>query len=200
MQSCAAGATWLRCALIAVGIILGAVGAKAQDERILWSVIGTGGVVGATDGSVLFSATVGQPVIGPTGDPTLQLQQGFWIPIVSGPAGVDDQQGEVVAGSAFRLKNFPNPVVTTTNFSYLLPEKSKVRLEIVDLSGRIVRSVVDQIQDAGEQQIEWDGKTQDNEKASSGVYLYVLTVEPLFGTSPTGDRVRTERQKLVVVH
>ena len=197
MQCNAAGVTLLRYAAVAIGLTMGVSGLHAQDERISWSVIGTGGVVGASDGTVLFSATVGQPVIGPTGDPTLQLQQGFWVPIVNGPASVGDE-GAVTA-STFKLRNYPNPVSSSTTISYVLSERSRVKLEIVDLAGRTVKMMVDQTEDAGEQQVEWNGTTVNNEKASSGMYFYILTVEPLFGGSLAGDGIRTERRKLVVV-
>jgi len=172
--------------------------ASAQGETMPWTVIGTGGVNGATDGNVVFSATLGQPIIGPGTDGTLQIQQGFWLPIPS-TASVNDFADQDAEASAFKLSNYPNPFSTTTTISYRLDERSRVKLDIVDLLGKKIITLVDQVQDVGEQRREWNGMTEAGGPASGGIYLYVLSVEPMSGVKMTGGTRRSERRKLLLV-
>jgi len=198
MQRCAIRNVLLYGAsLIAIGLVV-PLKARAQGERIPWSVVGTGGVIGATDGNVVFSATVGQPIIGPGSDGALNVEQGFWLPIIS-TSSVDFIADESGSTGAFKLANYPNPFSTTTTISYSLDERSKVRLDIVDLLGKRVITLVDHVQDAGEQRREWNGMTETGGPASGGIYLYVLSVESMSGARETGAHIRSERRKLLLV-
>jgi hypothetical protein len=64
----------------------------------------------------------------------------------------------------------PNPFNPTTRISFSLPEASHVKLEIYDLLGRKVATLVDEPMDAGEHEIGWDASG-----FSSGVYLVRLS-------------------------
>ncbi|MEO5931687.1 MAG: hypothetical protein ABIR47_17260 [Candidatus Kapaibacterium sp.] len=179
--------------------LLAAMPANAQNALIPWSVVGTGGVIGASDGSTVISATIGQPIIGPASDGPLQLQQGFWLPIQS-VADVEQDVALTSEEGMFRLHNFPNPVSTSTTIRYTLPEMSHVTLEIVDLVGKHVARLVDDWQNQGEQQTLWNGMNASGEPASGGMYLYILTVEPAGSSGRlTGGGVRTERRKMLIV-
>ncbi|HRJ30430.1 MAG TPA: M64 family metallopeptidase [Cyclobacteriaceae bacterium] len=54
------------------------------------------------------------------------------------------------AKSEYRIQVYPNPTNLDFSFSYLLPKSSKVSVTVSDLSGRKVRSLVSQRQEAGE--------------------------------------------------
>nr|WP_255695611.1 T9SS type A sorting domain-containing protein [Rhodohalobacter sp. 614A] len=70
-----------------------------------------------------------------------------------------------------RLKqNFPNPFNPSTIISYELPQSSTVRLEIFDMIGRQVATLVDGMIEAGEHQVNFDAS-----HLTSGIYLYRLT-------------------------
>jgi len=49
-----------------------------------------------------------------------------------------------------------------------------VRLHIYDVSGRLVKTLVDQFMANGAHGVTWDGTTRNGSRASSGVYFYVL--------------------------
>jgi hypothetical protein len=71
----------------------------------------------------------------------------------------------------FELKsNYPNPFNPTTKIAYSLPTATKVRLEVIDVLGRIVATLVNEAKQAGEYSTEFDGS-----KLGSGVYMYRLT-------------------------
>lgn len=68
--------------------------------------------------------------------------------------------------------NFPNPFNSTTEIRYSLKNDSHVRLQIYELNGRLVQSLVDEQHVAGHYNISFDA-----EGLSSGVYLYSIKTE-----------------------
>jgi len=70
--------------------------------------------------------------------------------------------------------NYPNPFNPVTTLSYYLPERSKVRLIIFDIKGREIVTLVEEIQNQGVKQINWDGKDSSGNIMSSGMYIYSL--------------------------
>ncbi len=66
-------------------------------------------------------------------------------------------------------QNYPNPFNPTTTISYELPENGQVELNVYDVSGRHITTLVDQNQQAGAHQVTWDASNM-----SSGVYIYQL--------------------------
>jgi hypothetical protein len=75
----------------------------------------------------------------------------------------------------FKLsQNYPNPFNPKTVISYKLMLKSEVRLIIYDILGREIVTLVDEIKDAGDYRVEWNGKNSAGKGAVSGVYFYQL--------------------------
>ena len=73
------------------------------------------------------------------------------------------------------LQNYPNPFNPTTTISYSLPEASKTKLDIYNLKGQLVKSLINADQAAGRHNAIWDGEDSNNHKVASGVYLYRLS-------------------------
>lgn len=72
-------------------------------------------------------------------------------------------------------QNYPNPFNPATTIEYNLREKSIVSLEVYDLLGRKIATLLSSdIQNAGRQSVSWDGKNLAGEFVSSGVYIYQL--------------------------
>ena len=70
----------------------------------------------------------------------------------------------------FSLKqNYPNPFNPTTNIEYSIPVRGMVKLQIFDILGRSIATLVNTTQEAGVYHATWDGKA-----AASGVYFYKL--------------------------
>ena len=91
---------------------------------------------------------------------------------IARPTGVPD--GAV--GRKLELaQNEPNPFNPKTIIAFNLPQASDVRLEIYDVAGRKVTTLVDRHLTAGPYSYEWDGRNQHGEKVASGVYFYRLS-------------------------
>jgi hypothetical protein len=69
------------------------------------------------------------------------------------------------------LPNTPNPFNPETLFRFALPEAGRVWLDVYDLAGRHVRTLVDGLVAAGWQTVTWDGRSDAGERVASGVYF-----------------------------
>jgi hypothetical protein len=84
---------------------------------------------------------------------------------------------EVPVMSMTLNQNVPNPFNPQTMITYAIPRSGRVALEIYDASGRLVRRLVDEVQDAGPKSATWDGRDANGAKAVSGVYFARLQFE-----------------------
>ena len=73
------------------------------------------------------------------------------------------------------LRNYPNPFNPETHIGYELPEESNIRLEIYDVTGSLVRTLVNKQQSAGRYEVIWDGKNTHGNRIVSGLYFYKMT-------------------------
>jgi hypothetical protein len=71
-------------------------------------------------------------------------------------------------------QNQPNPFAGRTTIEYSLPAGGPARLRVFDLSGRLVRTLVDGPLAAGAGEVEWDGVTDQGRPAGNGIYFYLL--------------------------
>jgi N-acetylmuramoyl-L-alanine amidase len=71
-------------------------------------------------------------------------------------------------------QNFPNPFNPSTMITFSLPEPTQLRLEIYNLRGEKIRSLVDQFYPAGNWQLRWNATDEQSQKVPSGIYLYYL--------------------------
>ena len=68
---------------------------------------------------------------------------------------------------SFQLyQNYPNPFNPTTTIEYAIPEDSYVKLSIFDISGQLIETLVDELNQAGTHKIIWNAS-----KYSSGIYI-----------------------------
>jgi len=107
----------------------------------------------------------------------------FQIEVVAGPAASSGEDAWVLTGSFDRsdelsgplphfafLSNYPNPFNARTVISYQLPLSGNVKLEVYNLLGGRVATLVDAHQGNGHKSVTWDAS-----EVSSGVYFYKLT-------------------------
>ncbi len=73
--------------------------------------------------------------------------------------------------------NYPNPFNPATTISYSLPQDSDVQLEVYNVRGQLVKTLVDGYQQAGERHAVWNGTDDSGREVGSGVYFYKLATE-----------------------
>jgi len=97
------------------------------------------------------------------------------FPVERGPNGewglvqVDRQEVVLATGTSLH-QNYPNPFNAETSLSYHVAEAGNIALKVYDLTGRMVETLVEGYQEAGEHIVIWDAS-----EVSSGVYFYKLT-------------------------
>ncbi len=70
--------------------------------------------------------------------------------------------------------NYPNPFNAETTILFSLPRPAPVRLDILDLSGRLVRRLAETTLPAGRHRLLWDGRDNQGRSVAGGTYLYRL--------------------------
>lgn len=85
--------------------------------------------------------------------------------------GADDNK-QSIPTQFFLSQNYPNPFNPVTSISYGLPKDADVKIEIFNVLGQNVRTLVDEHQTAGYKSVIWDGMDRSGARVSSGVYFY----------------------------
>jgi hypothetical protein len=98
-------------------------------------------------------------------------------------AGYADGNGSPLPERFILNQNYPNPFNPTTTISYSLPQASDVTLDVFNILGQRVTTLINQKQEAGEHTITWDAS-----QFSSGVYFYRLQ---------TGEATETKKMILL---
>ena len=71
-------------------------------------------------------------------------------------------------------QNYPNPFNPTTLIRYDLPVNEHVSINIYDLTGKRVKSLVNTNQDAGYRSIYWNATNDLGQPVSAGMYIYTI--------------------------
>ncbi|MBI1803671.1 MAG: T9SS type A sorting domain-containing protein [Ignavibacteriae bacterium] len=80
-----------------------------------------------------------------------------------------------LAPASFTLgQNYPNPFNPSTSIRYDVRDQGRIMLAIYSITGQLVKTLVDEIQDIGEHSVSWDSKDQNGAAVASGVYFYRL--------------------------
>ncbi|MFH2055530.1 MAG: T9SS type A sorting domain-containing protein [bacterium] len=112
----------------------------------------------------------------PCGDDTCYtilalVPESFYLkPVVTTAVG----GGELPSKLSLSLANYPNPFNIETTVLFSLPRSSTVRLEVYDLLGRQITTLLEQYIPAGTHRLYWDGRDRQGREVCSGVYYCVL--------------------------
>ena len=100
---------------------------------------------------------------------------GLWTAVgrmICATSGVQpDAQPPVLELGAIR----PNPFRISTSIPFSIPAQGRVALRLMDLQGRVVRTLVDGDLAAGPHQMSWDGRDDRSELVRAGVYFVKLS-------------------------
>ena len=85
--------------------------------------------------------------------------------------------GKEEAPDVFALyQNYPNPFNPNTIIEYNLSNDCHVKLDVFNVAGQRIATLMDSFEKAGRRSVSWDGKDSNGSDVVSGVYLYRLTV------------------------
>jgi subtilisin family serine protease len=87
------------------------------------------------------------------------------------PTDVDNDDISQLPGAFELHQNYPNPFNPTTTISFTIGQAGEVRIEIFDILGRNVRTLLDRRLPAGEHALDWDGTDGNGDPLASGLYL-----------------------------
>ena len=103
--------------------------------------------------------------------------------------GVEDDEDDGILPYRFELsQNYPNPFNPVTTIDYNLPRRSHVTIEVYNVLGQKVQTLVGREESAGSYTITWDGTTANGQPAATGVYLYRFQA---------GDHIETKKMILL---
>ena len=97
------------------------------------------------------------------------------------PTGVETDSSEGHSAMSRLHHNYPNPFSGATTIPYHIPSavarlRTAVTLAVYDLTGRLVRTLVDGPREAGHHAVSWHGKDEFGREVEPGVYFYRLTM------------------------
>ncbi|GAB1468082.1 hypothetical protein MASR2M64_07860 [Candidatus Cloacimonadota bacterium] len=93
---------------------------------------------------------------------------------VENPYGNGSNTSAIVAMVPVLERNYPNPFNPTTTLSFSLPSDMVCKLEVYNVRGQKVKTLLNESLQSGRHSIVWDGKDAHGRSVSSGVYFYRL--------------------------
>ncbi len=115
------------------------------------------------DGATLDKIAISNALFAPTGEGDAALN------ICQTTSLYPDSE---VPGKFKLAQNYPNPFNPNTQISFELPNQSKVSLEVFDLAGKKIASLVDEVRPAGNYNVDFNAS-----ELSSGIYFYRLRAD-----------------------
>jgi hypothetical protein len=148
------------------------ISAGARALEVNWFTVDAGGGRSIA-ANLALTGTIGQPEGGASNGGTFAVRGGFWAPPGETATGVDpDGAMDAATPREFRLSaSRPNPFRGSTSLQLEMPSTSHASIRVYDVSGRLVRTLVDGGLDAGIHEIGWDGRDTNGQLVASGVYL-----------------------------
>ena len=95
---------------------------------------------------------------------------------LTGDAATDVSNIDSNIPSKFHVyQNYPNPFNPTTTIKYSIPEANDIIINIYDINGTLINTLLNKKQSAGTYEVTWNGKNNSHISVSSGIYLYRIT-------------------------
>lgn len=89
-------------------------------------------------------------------------------------SGIREIHGGITPGQYMLSQNYPNPFNANTEIVFALPNGGRVTLEVFNLLGQKVSTLIDGYLTAGTKIVNWDGRDDQGLPVPSGIYLYQL--------------------------
>lgn len=142
------------------------------------------------DVTVFFQTDLGMITSSSMTDANGVAQVTFWISTTPGVANISASTGintistqvtilNPVSNSTDAinntlLSNYPNPFNPETTISYSMKEAGAVRIDIFNINGQIVKTLVNENKSVGNHKVVWNGEDEANNRCASGLYFYKM--------------------------
>ena len=111
--------------------------------------------------------TITKPLTAPAGNYRFNIE--ITSPIAGNPGNI---------ARNFQLyQNYPNPFNPTTHIGFQISDFGYVELQVYDITGRKIATLVSKKLTPGKHTVQWNGKNDADQRVSSGVYFYQLRTE-----------------------
>jgi hypothetical protein len=144
---------------------------KARPVTGEWTGFSVGDPLVLTKGDVFkFSFDVGNPEHGSLTRDYIIRAVGRYQPDYDAIAGQMPAQFQL-------YRNFPNPFNPATTIMYDLPEATHAKVDVYNVLGQHITTLVDRLHQAGHHQTVWNGRDSDDHPVASGIYIYRLVTD-----------------------
>lgn len=75
------------------------------------------------------------------------------------------------------IMNYPNPFTQETQIKFYLPASQECMIDIYNIKGQKIKTLIKQDIQAGYHSVRWDGRDNQNREVANGIYFYVLKTE-----------------------
>lgn len=134
-----------------------------------WHAVAGGGAMDSQGGGFELGGTAGQPDCGTASGGAFALTGGFWN---GASLALADAPGPAAGLPLFALRPArPNPLSDRTTIEFELAGPRVTRLEIYDVAGQRVRTLVDAPLSPGRQRVDWDGRDAAGARVANGIYF-----------------------------
>lgn len=123
----------------------------------------------------------GQTAADVSASPSYILKSGF-LALGLLPTGIEGPETHIPLPRSYVLEqNYPNPFNPSTTIRYDIPESAGqgvlVRLDILNMRGQRIRTLVDDLRGPGSYTVHWDGRSDRGERVGSGIYFYRIVTD-----------------------
>ena len=166
-------------ALVPAAMLAAALGAappaaRAQGYTIGWSTIdGGSATVPSSGGTFALRGTTGQPDGGVLQGGGFTVQGGFWGVPIPRLLGAEPAPAPALEPGKLSLAE-PNPFTGSTQISFLLEHDGPANLDVYDVSGQRVRTLMRGTSAAGAYHVRWDGQDAAGRRMPPGIYFLRL--------------------------
>ncbi|MEZ5360261.1 MAG: FG-GAP-like repeat-containing protein [Candidatus Zixiibacteriota bacterium] len=100
----------------------------------------------------------------------------FWNNQQTFPLDIDDEPANLPLQYSLK-QNHPNPFNPTTAIEYSLVRNTHVTIEVYNILGQSLRTLIDEDKPAGDHTVYWDGKDRTGSSVASGIYFYRMVTK-----------------------
>ena len=153
-------------------------GLMCDDENVTYSWFVDNVLQQTTSFAFSLTLTVNgwHEVAGVVSNENYDLPKVWWVFITGGTEIFDD----VISNKTVLYQNIPNPFNPDTNIKFYLKESGLVSLDIYNIKGQLVKTLVNNYLPTGEHSFIWNGRDKKGNQVTSGIYLYNLKTKDIF--------------------